>query len=596
VVWGSAPGDTRIYADGVQIPRAFHFGGFRSTVNSEFVESLSFRPGAYAADYGRGLGGVIEVTTRAPKSDRLHGSVTLDLIDGSVTLEGPLTKKLYVAAGARVSWIAAFIPLFNTSNFQISPSYWDYQLSLRYKPTSRDDLDLFLFGSTDNLEARVENPDPVISVNVDSKSYFSRARLRWTHRFSKNTTLTVMPSVGADVFNVDFAGGSLAGVALNLDTLQLGYNLRAELRDRIRDWFTLSGGIDFEGLRSTFDVTAPTAGGGGSSGDGTGQPRPAVTLLPSLRDQSVLHTLRTAAYAIARFELADRRIVVSPQIRLETAYLRQYDGEVSHTLVSPEPRLFVSAQLVPRYLLLKFGVGTFSQLGQPQEINRTFGNPDLEFQRGTTYVAGFESEPTSTLFLQGQFFYKDLRLMIVNDPNQRFANGGLGRVTGGDFLLRQRLWRGLFGWVAYTLSKSERKDSPQEPWRLFRWDQTHILTLVASYKLPWWGLEVGVRFRYVTGNPMTPVTGAVRDAVTQTWMQTYGEPYSARLPDFHQLDVRVDKTWIFNRWKLGLYLDVQNLYNQKNTETVLYGGRQLYQSAPITGLPFFPNLGLRADF
>ena len=33
VVWGSAPQDTRVYADGVPIPRVYHFGGLRSTIN-----------------------------------------------------------------------------------------------------------------------------------------------------------------------------------------------------------------------------------------------------------------------------------------------------------------------------------------------------------------------------------------------------------------------------------------------------------------------------------------------------------------------------------------------------------------------------------
>ena len=150
--------------------------------------------------------------------------------------------------------------------------------------------------------------------------------------------------------------------------------------------------------------------------------------------------------------------------------------------------------------------------------------------------------------------------------------------------------------VAYTVSRSERKDRPDEPWRLFRYDQTHILTLVASYKLPWWGLEVGLRFRYVTGNPTTPIDGGLRNTQGQTWTSIQGERFSARLPDFHQLDLRIDKTFTFNRWKLGLYLDIQNLYNQANTETLVYGGRQLYQSAPITGIPFFPNIGVRADF
>jgi len=60
-VWGSAPQDTRVYVDGVNIPLLYHFGGLRSTVNSEFVQSLTFVPGAYQADHGLGMGGIVEV-------------------------------------------------------------------------------------------------------------------------------------------------------------------------------------------------------------------------------------------------------------------------------------------------------------------------------------------------------------------------------------------------------------------------------------------------------------------------------------------------------------------------------------------------------
>ncbi len=599
VVWGSAPADTRVYADGVQLPRIFHFAGFRSTINSEFVEELSFKPGAYGADFGRGLGGMIDVTTRSPKSDRIHGSVTLDLIDGSLTLEGPVTKNLYLAGGVRVSWISVFLPLFNRSQFQVSPFYWDYQLSMRYRPTKADDIDVFIFGSTDNLEARVSDPDPAINISLDSRQYFSRARIRWTHRFSSATQLVVMPSIGGDVTRFDTGDGGIGTVQFKLEGLTLGYNLRAELRHRFAPWLNVVGGVDFEGSRSSFEVVVPPIppGGGGSSGETNGQTGgSAITQLDSVRDQSVLHIVRTAPYAIARFDLFDRRLTVSPQLRLESAYIRSYDGDVSRTVFSPEPRLVISGQIVPKYFLLKFGVGAYSQLGQPQELNRAFGNPNLDPQRGTTYVAGFESEPTSTLFIQGQFFYKDLRALIVSDPVLKYTNSGLGRVIGGDFLLRQKLWHGLFGWLAYTISQSERRTSPQDQWRLFRYDQTHILTAVASYKLPWWGIEVGVRFRYVTGGLYTPTVGAIRDTLQQNWVSVQGGVYSDRLPDFHQLDVRFDKTWVFNRWKLGLYLDIQNIYNRANAEQITYGGRQDYQSSLITGIPFFPNIGLRADF
>lgn len=36
-----------------------------------------------------------------------------------------------------------------------------------------------------------------------------------------------------------------------------------------------------------------------------------------------------------------------------------------------------------------------------------------------------------------------------------------------------------------------------------------------------------------------------------------------KMPVYHQLDLRIDKVWYFNKWRLGFYLDIQNLYNYK---------------------------------
>jgi hypothetical protein len=64
---------------------------------------------------------------------------------------------------------------------------------------------------------------------------------------------------------------------------------------------------------------------------------------------------------------------------------------------------------------------------------------------------------------------------------------------------------------------------------------------------------------------------------------------------FHQLDLRVDKTWKYPGWQLSTYLDLQNAYNQGNVEGVSYNYNYTQQTR-ATGLPFLPSLGLRADF
>jgi len=129
---------------------------------------------------------------------------------------------------------------------------------------------------------------------------------------------------------------------------------------------------------------------------------------------------------------------------------------------------------------------------------------------------------------------------------------------------------------------------------VFQFDQTHILTVIGSYRLGR-GWEAGLRFRFVTGNPTTPVAGAALNGDQGTYTQIPGAANSTRVDPFHQLDIRIDKTWTFSRWNLNLFLEVLNVYNNTNPEGVQYN-YNFTQSQTVGGIPFFPNLGLRGEF
>ena len=171
IVWGTSPASTRSYVDGVYIPTLYHFGGLRSTVNGEMVQDLTFMPGGFGVEYGRGYGGVIEIDTRKPKDNGIHGFVQLDLIDASLMLDAKLTKTLSVTVAARRSTIDAWLPYVTPNSFQLTPTYWDYQLKLHWHPTPRDDLEIFFFGSDDALNVSLHQPDPAASATLDSHTY-----------------------------------------------------------------------------------------------------------------------------------------------------------------------------------------------------------------------------------------------------------------------------------------------------------------------------------------------------------------------------------------------------------------------------------------
>jgi hypothetical protein len=165
---------------------------------------------------------------------------------------------------------------------------------------------------------------------------------------------------------------------------------------------------------------------------------------------------------------------------------------------------------------------------------------------------------------------------------------GNGHAYGVEVLARGELGKAS-GWIAYTYARAFRnlyvpRAVPDEfPYVL---DQPHVLTAVASRPLgAHWRL--GARFRFASGNPITPVMGAGYNSAAHDWEPFPGTPLSERLPYFAQLDLRIDRTW--RHW--DLYLDIQNVTNRANAEGVEYSMDYSTRSY-TTGLPILPSIGL----
>jgi hypothetical protein len=102
------------------------------------------------------------------------------------------------------------------------------------------------------------------------------------------------------------------------------------------------------------------------------------------------------------------------------------------------------------------------------------------------------------------------------------------------------------------------------------------------------------RFRLVSGNPRTPVVGSVVNTTADRYEPVFGPVNSARENGFHQLDLRIDKRWVFNRWILDTCLDVQYVHNHRYAEGLQHS-YDYSQSQPQTGLPILTIFGVRAE-
>jgi TonB dependent receptor len=460
-----------------------------------------------------------------------------------------------------------------------APVYDDYQAMYSYHTESGGRLRVLLFGSSDVFKLTFKQPadgDPAIQGGFGQENDFRRLQVSWRQPLARHVeqeitagvgTLTIGNQIGAYDLNV----GGVDGL------------LRAEWRAPLGRWVKLIGG--FDGYMLTGDVTydGPVI----QQGDGN----PAYVLGP-LTGQPVatfrgrFTTVRPAAYTEALVQLGERWLLV-PGLRAD------YFSEISAWSVTP--RLTARWKVAPR-TVLKGGAGLFSQPPQYGETLPGLGNPHLGLTYAQQYSVGAERSLGARASVGVDTFYKRLTDVEVNGTDAAGqvtqVNGGRGRIYGLELSAKLEPIGRTFGLLSYTLSRSERNDHDQG-WRLFDYDQTHILTVAGGVRLPrsW---ELSATFRLTSGNPRTPVVGSVYDANGDYYVPTYGAVNSARDPLFHQLSVRAEKTWTFRAWRLAAYLDVQNVYNHRSQEGLQYS-YDYARSEPVQGLPILPSLGLRGE-
>jgi outer membrane receptor protein involved in Fe transport len=246
------------------------------------------------------------------------------------------------------------------------------------------------------------------------------------------------------------------------------------------------------------------------------------------------------------------------------------------------------------------GAGVYGQPPGAEDMSPVFGNPRIGSSRAIHTSAGISAKVRPTLTFEAVGFYKKYYDLVSRSEAQSPAVGqsltqdGTGRSYGVQSMLRQEITRGFFGWITYTISRSERRDHADRDWRLFDYDQTHVLGILASYDIGH-GFEVGGRFRYTTGMPRTPVVDSFMVSPPGLYQPVFGLQNSSRIPAFYQFDARAEKSFVLRKRKLSVFLDVQNLTNRKNPEEIIYS-QDYQQRSTISGLPTLAIGGARLEF
>jgi TonB family protein len=580
---GTSPQDSGIFLDGERLPILFHFGGLTAVYNSELLEAVDYLPGNFPPYYGDIIGGVVDVKSRDPRTDGFHGVVEVNVINTDVVLEAPIGDHFSFAIAGRRSYIDLFLPLFldsNSPSFTVAPAFQDAQLKLVWKPDTHNTLSLLALHSQDALElvtTSTPSRDPTVGRNFKNQTGFNQVRLRYSY-LDGPVRWDTIALIGETHLDVQI--GNTRGLQINANP----YGLRSTLEVAALESLTLAGGVDwvYQPARANLALPEPPR---------EGEPRPGGPLNPILYQSTSTWQSTLGLWVEARWKPVPN-LVLLPGLRVNQSLFR-LQPTPSWTA---DPRFAVRWTVVPP-LTLKAAIGLYHEPPNVAggEVDPVFGNPALVSKSSVQSSIGLEWNIRPGLLLTFETFYNRLSNLISTAPEpEGLANTGIGRVWGFEVFLRQALTERIFGWLSYSFIKSQRLDRPGADWRSFDYDQTHVLTAIVSYRLGA-GWEVGGRFRYATGNPRTPIVGSIKDDNTDSFIPIFGPTNSIRLPNFVQLDVRIDKTWVFDTWSLDLYIDVQNVTDSRAVEGLTYSFNYA-QVVYFEGLPIVPVLGIKAVF
>ncbi|HVN17440.1 MAG TPA: TonB-dependent receptor [Dongiaceae bacterium] len=287
---------------------------------------------------------------------------------------------------------------------------------------------------------------------------------------------------------------------------------------------------------------------------------------------------------------------------------------------SPQLSLSIEAR---RTTQLQFAAGRYAQysnsaFGPPPDTCLLYGFLPSKSEH---YSAAVEERLGDNARIRLEAFQRKNFLSIGETPSSQLTSqpcpvlqASLGGTYQRDYshgvqlTLQRRSSNRLSGWIGYTFLKAQaRQYDVTVPTLSFPFvrgtdfyystleDQRHSLNLFATYRLrP--TLSLSGKFLFGSGFPISSGTfiPVGNGQFIETGINT------SRLDPYVRLDVRTDKDWPFDRWKLTLYGEVLNVTNHYNGRFAYYSaidpntGRVLVKT--LQGLPITPTLGLTAQF
>lgn len=605
IVRGGGPAENTFYLDGLEIPTINHFstqgasGGPVGIINVDFIREVNFYSGAFPASAGNSLSSVIDFKLIDPNKDKWNYRATVGATDIGFTANGPVSKNSGLIFSVRRSYLQF---LFDVIGLPFLPTYNDLQFKYKWEIDKKNQLTFIGLGALDQnkLNFGIENPDEeqryILGYLPENDQWSYTIGAVYRH-FSANGFHTVAISRNALNNNAYKYQDNIMEDSMKT----LDYS-STETENKLR--------YEFNGTKSGLNYNYGAGAQLSNFTDKTFQKQYIEGNVLAFNRYADLDLLSWNAFGqVSHGFLADR-LTLSLGVRMDA---NNYSSTMSNMFKQISPRLSASYALTEKWYV-NANLGKYFQRPAYTTLGFTDNNGDyvnkengLLYINVDHYVAGLEYKPDDNSKISLEGFYKDYdnypfsvldSVSIASKGgdfgvygNEEVVSTNKGNAYGFEVYARDVDFFGFNTILSYTFVRSRFQDKNND-YIPSAWDNKHLLNLTVLKKLKknW---NIGGKWRFIGGAPYTPYD-VEKSSYVEAW-NVQGGPYldynqfnALRVSNFHQLDVRVDKQYFFDKWSLMVYFDVQNLLNFQTESAPVYNRALDEVGVPIIINPSAP--------
>jgi outer membrane receptor for ferrienterochelin and colicin len=579
IVRGGGPSENRFYLDGVEIPNLNHFatqgasGGPVGIINVDFIKDVDFYSGAFPANRGNALSSVLEMKQIDGNKDRNIFKGSVGASDLALTMNGPLSKKTTYLVSFRRSYLQF---LFSVIGLPFLPTYNDFQFKVKTEIDKNNSITFIGLGALDQfkLNTGLKNPTESQQYILDYLPVNEQ----------KNYTLGMVYRHNLKngfqnwVFSRNFLNNRLYKYKNNDESSQANKTLDYNSNEA-ENKFRFEENRYFGKVKLLYGLGSEIA----QYHNTTQQIIYSQSVPVNINYSSDLTLFNYNAFFQGSEKFLNERVIISFGLRTDAT---DYSESMRNPLNQLSPRLSVAYNITPK-TSFNFNIGRYYQRPAYTTLGFRDNNGmlvnkenDLKFIRADHIIAGLEYHPSDDAKLTAEGFYKlynnypfsladSVALASKGGDYGTFGDEAVksvskGRAYGFELLARERSFKGFNIIATYTFVRSQFQDKKGK-YIPSAWDNKHILvaTVNRSLKKNW---DLGLKWRYVGGTPYTPYD-TVLSALKVAWdvrgrgYPDYNQYNSNRLKPFHQLDIRIDKSYYYKNFSMRFYIDIENAYN-----------------------------------